>query len=309
MEENIMRLPRLFRSRKSRKYPIQRDQEGKSLRVRCFAHFDQGQRPAQVAKEFSIKEPTVCRYFRDWQRLGPNFEKQYAYVKGLFKKTAPDRDRNIELFAGKLGIPKEQFEAILSQPHGLRRFLTGKLYFPIQAQAAHKMSVSLQLGLLFSDHLIKNGGKFEDVCLALKRYMREHKQYREEEESDIKEENQTMKFIHEIMAVDLEKERQGRVKPDRLSEEERNTAIKWGIEAEARKAQMWYWFQIGTLKAHGLTVEQARDKMYQDLIDKGNLKAAKLMRELQDRIHPLKNRGQPPPSSPPPQHQRDKDSS
>ena len=76
-----------------------------------------------------MKETTVFRYFRDWKRLGPNFEQQYAYVQSLFNKTAPDRDKNIELFARAWGIEKEQFETILSQPHGLRRFMTGKLSF------------------------------------------------------------------------------------------------------------------------------------------------------------------------------------
>jgi hypothetical protein len=52
-----------------------------------------------VAEELNMKETTVCRYFRDWKRLGPNFEQQYVYVKSLFKKTAPNRDKNIELFA------------------------------------------------------------------------------------------------------------------------------------------------------------------------------------------------------------------
>jgi hypothetical protein len=96
-----------------------------------------GKRPAVVAEEMEMKETTVFRYFRDWKRLGPNFETQYAYVKSLFIKTAPDRDRNIELFAKACGIPKEEFEAILSRPHGLRRFLTGQLYFPVNADADH----------------------------------------------------------------------------------------------------------------------------------------------------------------------------
>ena len=292
-----MRMFKGFGRKKRRRYPIRRDQEGRSLRARCFKMFEERQRPAQVAEELGMEEPTVCRYFRDWQRLGPNFARKYAFVQELFRKS-PDRERNIELYAKMLGISSEQFEAVLSQPHGLRQMLTGKLYFPAQAGAAHKMSISLELGILFSDHLIKNAGKFEDVCFALERYMQENKEYREEEDADITEENKTMAFFHEVLAVDLENERQGRVKPDRLSQEERNTVMKWGIKSEARKAQMWYWFQIGTLKAQGLSVEQAREKMCQDLIDKGNLKAAKLMREFQDKVHPLGKNDQAPPPSP-----------
>ncbi len=153
---------RLFHSRKSRKYPIQRDQEGKSLRERCFEGFDQGQRPADVAKALKANNDTVETYFKDWKEKGKNFEAMYAYVKKLFEKTAPDREKNIELFALTLGIKKEQFEAILSQPYGLRRFLQGKLRFPVQAEVDHKLHIALKLALLIADHLVKNGGKYED---------------------------------------------------------------------------------------------------------------------------------------------------
>jgi hypothetical protein len=150
-----------------------RDKEGRSLRTRCFEMFEQGQRPAAVAEELSIKAPTVCRYFRDWQRLGPNFKRLYAFNKELFKKNDADRYRNIESFARRLGITKEQFQAILSQPHGLRQFVTGKLHFPVQAEADHKRHLALELSLLLSDHLINNNGRFHDVYFALKLFARE----------------------------------------------------------------------------------------------------------------------------------------
>jgi hypothetical protein len=119
-----------------------------------------------------------------------------------------------------------------------------------------------------------------------------------EEEANIKEDNETIAFIHEILAADLENERQEQVKPDTFSQEEPNTLMKWAMESEIKKAEMWYWFRIGILKAEGLTVEQAREKMYQDLIDKGSLKAAKLMREFQDKVHPLGKNDQILPPSP-----------
>jgi hypothetical protein len=289
----------LFRVKKSRKYPIKRDREGLSLRARCFELFEQGKRPVAVAEELKMKETTVCRYFRDWKRLGPNFELQYAYVKGLFKKTAPDREKSIELFARAYGIQKEQLEAILSQSHGLRRLVTGKFYFPAHADADHKRHMALELALLISDHLIKHGGKFEDVYFALKRYMRENMKYREEEDAAIKEENKSMKMTHAVLAADMENERRGRVKRDALSEEEHNPIIRFGIETEMKKAERTYWDRIGVLKTEGLTPEQAREKIYQDLLEKGDLKGAKMIREFQDKVHPLKTNDQiTPPSTP-----------
>jgi hypothetical protein len=247
-----------------------------------------------------MKEATVFRYFRVWKQLGPNFEQQYAYVRSLFKKTAPDRDYNVELFARVWGIEKERLETILSQPHGLRRLMTGKFYFPAHADADHKRHMVLKLALMISDFLIKNRGNFGDFFFALKHYMQENKKYREQEDADIQEENKMMALFHKILAVDLENERRGRVQPDTLSEEERDALIRSGIESEMKKTELYYWLRIGTLMAGGLTPEQAREKIYQDLLEKGDLKRAKILREFQDKVHPLKTNDQTPPPTPAP---------
>jgi hypothetical protein len=283
--------------KKGRKYPIKRDQEGSSLRTRCFEQFDQGKRPAAVAAELQANMSTTCRYFRDWQRLGPNFALQYAFAKELFKKTAPDRDKNIELFARMLGISQEQMEAVLSHPHGLRRFLTGKLYFPIQADADHKRHIALQLGVLFSEYLIGNKGKFSDVFSALHRYLMENGRFRGDEEADIKARNEEMAIIHQVLAADLENERKGRVKQDRLSEDEITTLLKSEQKMLLRKQEAEYWAMIAALMFKGLTKEQAREKLYQDLLVRGDEKAAKSFRAYQDIVHPLQGDVPKPPNS------------
>ena len=293
-----MNLKRLFHVKKSRKYPIKRDGEGLSLRARCFELFEQGKRPVAVAEELKMAETTVCRYFRDWKRLGPNFERKYDYVRSLCKKTAPDRDNNIELFAKAWGIPKEQIETILAQPHGLRRLMTGKLYLSAHADVDHKRYIALEIALLISDHLTIHGGKYEDVYYAFQRWTQENIKYRKEEEAAIKEDNKSMKMIRAVLAADMENERKGRVKRDTFSEEERNTVMRLGLETEMKKAETYYWYRIGVLKAEGLTQEQAREKIYQDLVNKGDLKQAKMIREFQDKVHPLKDGDQLPPSTP-----------
>jgi polyhydroxyalkanoate synthesis regulator phasin len=45
-------------------------------------------------------------------------------------------------------------------------------------------------------------------------------------------------------------------------------------------------------------MEEAREKIYQDLVDKGDLEGAKAMRAYQDVIHPVKSSGQSLPKSP-----------
>jgi hypothetical protein len=278
----------LFHIKKSRKYPIKRDNEGRSLRARCFELFEQGKRPAEVAEELKMNEATAFRYFRDWRRIGPNFDKYYDYIKNLFMKTVPDRDRNIELFTIFCGISKEEFEAILTRPHGLRRFLAGKFYFPVQANVDHKRCITLELAILMSDFLINEGGDFVDIYFTLKHYMHETKKYREEEDAAIEEENTFLEFVRKIIAKDMENERRGRVKPDILSKEERDIVVKWALDAEKKKTEILYWVRIAALMAEGLTLEQAREKMYQDLLKIGDIKEAKMLREFQDRVHPAK---------------------
>jgi hypothetical protein len=295
-----MKIGRLFHVKRARKYPVIYDEKGLSLRERSFDLFWLGKRPVEVAVKLNAKESTIFRYFRDWKKLDPNFDLQYAYVKSLFNKNSPDRDKNLDLFSKACGISKEQLESILSAPHGLRRFLTGKLYFPVQADADHKRSVALKIAVLFSDHLVKNKGYYEDIYYALDRYMKRNMKFREAEDEDIIEQNKVMKLIHGVLAADLKNEWRDRVKPDTFSQEEREALMRYGIESEIKSLEAEYWIRIGKLTAEGLTPKQAREKMYQDLLKKGDLKIAKAMREFQDKVDPVKIDVTLGPPSPPP---------
>ena len=159
--------------------------------------------------------------------------------------------------------------------------------------------MALELALLISDFLTKNGGKFEGVSFALKRFMQEHKKYREETDGDIRDWNKQMALYHAVLGADIENERKGRVKPDTLSEEERNAIIRLAVEAGMKEIEISYWYRIGVLMTEGLTPEEAREKIYQNLLQKGDLKGAKTIRVFQDKYHPLKTNDQMPPSSPP----------
>lgn len=294
-----MKLSSLFRVKKSRKYPIKRDAKGLSLRARCFELFDQNKRPAEVAQESKIKEATVCRYFRDWKQRGPDFEWHYTYLKSLFNKSSPERDNNVELFAGVWGFPKEQLELILSQPHGLRRLMTRKIQSPSHAEADLKRHRALSLAVLISDFLTKQGGKYEDVYYALQFYMHQRMRYRGQEEADIEEYNKWMQQFHNILAAAVKQEQEGRTKPDVFSKEEQEAIMRYEIQSQFRQLQTIYWKKIAGLRLKGLTEQQARKKMYQDLIDKGNEKQAKIFRQFQDKIHPSDKIVQPPQNSPP----------
>jgi FixJ family two-component response regulator len=103
-----------------------------------------------------------------------------------------------------------------------------------------------------------------------------------------------MKLIHAVLAAEMKKEKEKRLKLDQLSEKERNVLIRLGIEREMKSTEIMYWLRIGALMVDGLTADQAREKMYQDLLQKGDEKMARMVREFQDKVHPLENRGKAP---------------
>jgi hypothetical protein len=147
----------------------------------------------------------------------------------------------------------------------------------------------MEIANLISDHLLKNGGKLEDVKYAFEHWMKENQINREEEDDDIKEENKNIEFMRKLIEADVENEKQGLVEPGRLSDEEIDVILKWGQQSKLKDLEMRYWLRIAELMAEGKTMEQGREKIYQDLLDKGDTEGAKLMRKYQDRIHPLKN--------------------
>ena len=130
---------RIFRWKKSRRYPIKRDEYGISARARCFEMFKENIPFPKIAAQVGVKIITVRKYHQQWRQIDPDFEKRCAFVKKMFDKTEPMREVNIAAFAKALGITPEEFEVVLSQPHGLSRLLFGKLFFPTHVVRVHKL--------------------------------------------------------------------------------------------------------------------------------------------------------------------------
>jgi hypothetical protein len=285
---------KVFKRNKRRKYPIIRDEKGKSARQRCFEMFEEQVPVDEIAAATGAKLETVYRYHRQWSE-NPEIENYIKYFNKQLNPLAPDRERQVELLARAYGISQEHLEILLHQPHGLRRLFSGKYYSPKHADIAHKNYVSMEIANLISDHLLKNGGKLEDVKYAFEHWMKENLIHREEDDEDIEEENKNIAFTRKIIEADVENEKQGRVQPDRLSDEERDVILKWGQQSAIKKLERIYWLRIAELMVEGKTVEQGREKIYRDLLYKGDIEGAKMMREYQNIIHPLKNVDQPPP--------------
>jgi len=116
---------RLFR--KQRKYPIKRDEFGKSARRRAFKLFDKGERPSKVAPQVGISPRTAYRYFEDWKKLPRKLEEIYPIIRRLLKQD-PDFPEGIQKeIADALGVPVEDLKARLEEPWGARRLMLGRL--------------------------------------------------------------------------------------------------------------------------------------------------------------------------------------
>jgi len=71
-----------------------------------------------------------------------------------------------------------------------------------------------------------------------------------------------------------------------FSKEEQEAITRYEVQSQFRQLQTLYWTKIVRLSLEGLTEQQAREQMYQDIIDKGDEKKAEIFRQFQDKIHP-----------------------
>ena len=112
---------------RGRRYPIQRDEEGKSLRQRCFKLFKQGKNPRELAEILGMKLPTARRYFSQWNGCSPALEAIYRGLRKELQTKEGLSPRIIGMLSTAMGMPKWQIVDILYRPHGLKSLLMGKL--------------------------------------------------------------------------------------------------------------------------------------------------------------------------------------
>ena len=285
---------KIFKRKRSRKYPIKRDESGKSARSRAFKLFEDGIRFDEISEEVGIKIDTVYKYHQQWMK-NRQIEQQIKLAKELFKKTAPDRSKNIDLVTSALRITPDELEAILAKPHGLRSLVTQKFRLPAHDNMDHRLHISFAFALLISEHLTENGGKFQDVFVSFDRLLKQAKADRAENEDEIKRHNQWMVLAHRILAVDLDRER---VVPDTFTPEERERAARLRLSKSRRELKVAYWDRLRMLMNQGLTHEQAREQIYQLLIDKQDIQGANVARNFLEEVDPLMPNDSKPPDSP-----------
>jgi len=112
--------------KKSRKYPIKRDEYRRSARRRAFEAFDYGKRPAEVALMVAISLKTACRYFADWKKQPGDLRLTYRMHKAMLKDDDEFSQQVIKAVAANLGMSEEEVVTRLQRPWGLKQLLLGK---------------------------------------------------------------------------------------------------------------------------------------------------------------------------------------
>ncbi len=130
--------------KKSRKYPIKRDEYGASARQRAFEAFSYGKRPVEVAPTVGISLRTACRYFADWKKLPKNSELWYRMVKAGLKNRPGFPEEVIKTFAARLDVSEEEVRERLQKPWAMKQLVMGKWAAEVREKEERKRQARLE---------------------------------------------------------------------------------------------------------------------------------------------------------------------
>lgn len=140
----------------ARRYPIRRDERGKSARQRAFDLFDVGFRPVQVARSVEdVKLRTIYRYFEDWKNLPRNFGIEYRAFKALVKQGVEFSEETIKLLSDGLGMSEEEVIERLQKPWGIKQLLMGQWPNYARERQQSEQEARLEAALMLVDFVVK----------------------------------------------------------------------------------------------------------------------------------------------------------
>lgn len=171
----MFRIPLVRLRTRPRKYPIKRDEYGKSTRRRCFDLFDKGTRPAEAGRTVGVSLRTACRYFADWKQLPKNLRIVYTLIKAMIKSNSQSAERMKETLADHCGISVEQVAILLQKPWGLRQLLTGKWLAYHREEILDKSRSKLQAALQLIEIIEQSGMTPDELDEELDRLMKKAK--------------------------------------------------------------------------------------------------------------------------------------
>lgn len=160
---------------KSRKYPIIRDEYGRSTRRQAFDLFNEGYRPSQIFKEnlIPVSMKTLFRYFEDWKKR--KHKVSYSTLKRYLKGSPEFSEKYVKMLADYYGVSEEQIILRMQKPWGLSSLSKGELpdnrLYRIQSEIENRLEAALRL-IYLAEKIYRNSPKqinqFIFEILALK---------------------------------------------------------------------------------------------------------------------------------------------
>ena len=152
---------------KSRKYPIKRDEYGRTGRQQAFALFNKGYRPTQVHKEelITLSKKTLFRYFEDWKKERPQIP--YSILKNHVTRDPEINERTIAKLSKALEMKKEEVVIRMQRPWGLMQLIKGQWpdYRParIRSENENRLDTALRLSLFFEEVIDKKPAEIGNI--------------------------------------------------------------------------------------------------------------------------------------------------
>jgi len=154
--------------KKSRIYPIKKDENGQSARKRAFNAFDNGSRPSEMVKDLDISLRTACRYFEDWKKLPGDFKYRYETLKAIRNDTEFS-DKIVETLANALGMTQKEVVERLHKPWGLKQLLMGEWPDYIRESKQSKEEMRLEAALKLTYYFEHSGASSEQIIQAIEK--------------------------------------------------------------------------------------------------------------------------------------------
>lgn len=154
----------------ARRNPIKRDDRGKSARQRAFGYFVKGFGPSQTSCFLPISARTARRYYHDWKKLPPEFQKNYEALKR--SKRDPEFKKEIVKFLAEyLEVSKVEIEERLQKPWGLKQLAMGIMPDPGLEWRQHTLEGRLKAALKIVIIIEHSGKSPEKILEILERLM------------------------------------------------------------------------------------------------------------------------------------------
>ena len=161
-------IPKQFR-RDKRKYPIRKDEQGKSARRRCFEFFDDGVKPTEAARKIGISPKTAFHYHYQWKKLPEHLEDKYLVLKNYLKERPEVRGKIVKLLSMELGEPEYVISRRLESPWGIKQLASGKWGAIIKRKKEMENDYRYRVAMTMIDMATTQGVSIEEIAEALKK--------------------------------------------------------------------------------------------------------------------------------------------